>query len=172
MLNFQETVIITIISAIVAFATSLLFRWLDRERPVWRITWDGHVSSDRNDGPFFVIVTVTNIGNGPAYDAALNVPPPHPRHSEQAVLAPGESLHGLVGVRLNRTQLEGEEYRSPFGVYVAGPELRGAYFEVAWRRPPLFWWRQRRRFSLARLASRARTQRRESRSRRQSQRTR
>lgn len=166
MLTFGESVAVAIISAVVAFFVSLVFRWLDRERPVWRVTSDGHASASSSDGPLWLEVKVTNIGNGFAYDAALmNAAQSYGMPLAQPVLAPGESLYGLVHIPAKKRHVDFDKMGMYPNLFLAGPELRGLTLHLQYRRPPVYLIRRNRRFRLASLASRARKQRNDQRER-------
>lgn len=73
MLNFQETLIITAISAIVALATSLVFRWWESSKVEWLVTGIAFKGYDhgRATGTNVARLEVHNVGDGDAYDVRL-----------------------------------------------------------------------------------------------------
>lgn len=89
---------VALISAGVAFAVSLLFRWLDRERPVWLVEVD-RKALPLEDNTAFVTVTVTNVGNGAAHDARIVTGLSGTFDKPwKGVLAPGEQLRANVRI--------------------------------------------------------------------------
>ncbi|GAA1323175.1 hypothetical protein GCM10020360_28020 [Nonlabens tegetincola] len=149
-MTFPEELAVALIAAGVAFAVSVLFRFLDRQRPKWRVEVSKEATPLHDKSGFYVEVTLRNAGNGAAYDAriftSLQTTLSRPASS---VVMPGEELHALVPVRLAQEPERGG-MGGPIRVPLEAEHLAGARVKIRWTLPPLFWVVHQRKLSLRR----------------------
>lgn len=150
MFDLPVEVTAALISAVIALVVSFLFRFLDSEKPYWRLDVPDEAIPKGLKEDYVLKVTLRNVGNGAAYDVEILTPlrtNDLPRAS--SVVQPGEELHALIPIHLGRLP-EHDSMGIALRAQLEAEDLAGVRVKVRWTRPPLFWWTRRARFSAQR----------------------
>lgn len=141
-----DIALIAVGAATAAFTGYAIFqRWLERDRPRWRVDAVHGTAQPFTDGKVAFLVRFTNVGTGPALD--VRVAPTYGGDASDRVES-GESFTAHVSCDWGLPVPEpgGWGIRGFATVLEAIPEE--ASFMLTWHQPPVLWRTRKRRFQL------------------------
>jgi hypothetical protein len=128
-------------------------RAIDRPRPRWRAVRSAQASHVWGSDRWFVVVTVTNVGDGAAYQPSLSSDRSIVLTSDVRAASKREPAEALqIGVEIDHT---GPAQRTDYGGELdlpASDEMIGdVSILLTWQQPPHRWWTRRKRVPVRKL---------------------